>query len=281
MTIITSRSNPKIKFVRSLRQRRSGTRKNAAVTSFIVEGIHHVGQAVEAGAEIIAIYYAPHLITSEFAHQLVLDQAKKGTTCIAVSPDAFTSIADKENPQGILAVVRQPHLELPGLGSHNFPWGVALVSPQDPGNVGAILRTVDAVGASGLLLLEDSVDSTHPSAVRASMGAIFWLPVVTASFGEFIAWVKSHGYHIYGTSSHSIHDYRQVQAYLKPCILLMGSEREGLSTEQRDMVILAGGQMVRIPMNGKVTSLNLAVATGIMLYEMMGNNPKNNETTDT
>lgn len=269
MTVITSRSNPKIKYIRALHQRRKEAYKNAKAVSFIVEGIHHVGQAVEAGAEIVAIYYAPHLLTSEFAHQLIADETKKGTACIAVSQEVFNSIADKENPQGILAVVRQPRLELAGLGPHNFLWGVALVSPQDPGNVGAILRTVDAVGASGLLLLEDSVDPTHPGAVRASMGAIFWLPVVTASFAEFITWVKSHGYHIYGTSAHSIHDYHLVQAYLKPCILLMGSEREGLSSEQRDMAILAGGQMFRIPMHGKVTSLNLAVATGIMLYEMI------------
>jgi TrmH family RNA methyltransferase len=269
MTVITSRSNPKIKYIRALRQRRKEAYKNAKAVSFIVEGIHHVGQAVEAGAEIVAIYYAPHLLTSEFAHQLIADETKKGTVCIAVSQEVFNSIADKENPQGILSVVRQPRLKLAGLKPHNFPWGVALISPQDPGNVGAILRTVDAVGASGLLLLEDSVDPTHPGAVRASMGAIFWLPVVTASFAEFITWVKSHGYHIYGTSAHSIHDYHLVQAYLKPCILLMGSEREGLSSEQRDMAILAGGQMLRIPMHGKVTSLNLAVATGIMLYEMI------------
>jgi TrmH family RNA methyltransferase len=199
----------------------------------------------------------------------VIDQAKKSTTCIAVSPEVFNSIADKENPQGILAVVRQPRLELASLGPHNFPWGVALVAPQDPGNVGAVLRTVDGVGAGGLLLLEDSVDPTHPSAVRASMGAIFWLPVVTASFAEFIVWVKAHSYHIYGTSAHSTLDYDQIQAYMKPCILLMGSEREGLSSEQRDMINLTGGQILRIPMRGKVTSLNLAVATGIMLYEMM------------
>src|SRR5690606_31870596 len=109
----------------------------------------------------------------------------------------------------------------------SFPWGVALVAPQDPGNVGSILRTIDAVGASGLLLLDSSVDLYHPGAVRASMGAIFWLPVVHATFDEFAAWSRRNGYHIFGTSAHGARDYREVTDYPRPCILLLGSEREG------------------------------------------------------
>jgi TrmH family RNA methyltransferase len=155
---------------------------------------------------------------------------------------------------------------LSGLTPRSFPWGVALVEPQDPGNVGTILRTIDAVGASGLILLEDSVDPYHATAVRASMGVLFWHPVVTASFVEFVGWARNGGYHVYGTSAHAERDYREVELYRRPLILLMGSEREGLLDEQAAIC----EQLVRLPMTGRVTSLNLAVATGVMLYEVLG-----------
>jgi len=146
----------------------------------------------------------------------------------------------------------------------NFDWGVALVAPQDPGNVGTILRTIDAVGASGLLLLDSSVDPTHPTAVRASMGALFWHPVINVSFGEFASWVRGHGYRVYGTSARGEVSYESIGEYQRPLVLLMGGEREGLTPEQAG---LCEG-LVRLPMMGQVSSLNLAVATGVMLYEM-------------
>lgn len=260
--MITSRRNAKIKLARSLRQRKH----RDASGLFLVEGIRHVGEAVEAGARIEAIYYAPGLLTSPFAQDLVARQAAHGLPCYPVGPDVFVSLVEKENPQGIIAVVHQARPSLSALTPYNFPWGVALVEPQDPGNVGTILRTIDAVGAGGLILLEDSVDPYHPTAVRASMGALFWHPVVTASFAEFARWARENGYHAYGTSAHAEQDYREVGAYLRPLILLMGSERQGLSGEQAAIC----EHLVRLPMKGKVTSLNLAVATGVMLYEVSG-----------
>lgn len=225
-----------------------------------------MGEAVEAGAHIEAIYYAPELLTSQFAQDLIDRQSAHGLPCYAVAADIFDVLVEKENPQGILGVVHQRYLPLSGLGPRDFPWGVALVEPQDPGNVGTIFRTIDAVGASGLILLENSVDPYHATAVRASMGALFWHPVVTASFVEFAGWARENRYHIYGTSAHAERDYREVGVYRRPLVLLMGSEREGLSDEQAAIC----EQLVRLPMKGKVTSLNLAVATGVMLYEMLG-----------
>ena len=266
MDLISSRSNAKIKRVRALRRRKA--RRGDSIDSapgFLVEGIRHVGEAVEAGAEIEAIYYAPGLLKSDYAHGLIAAQSQAGVPCHATTDDVFVSIAEKEHPQGILAVVRQPQQTIEDLRPDNFPWGVALVAPQDPGNLGTILRTVDAVGASGLLLLEDSVDPTHPSAVRASMGTLFWHPVVNASFADFRLWARGHGYHIYGTSAHGDVDYRQVEVYASPRILLMGSERDGLTPDQAAVC----QQLVRLPMLGRATSLNLAVATGVMLYAML------------
>src|SRR5512143_3556553 len=171
--LITSHSNPKIKQARSLRQRK----QRDELGLFLVEGLFHLGEALAAHAAIESLFYAPDLLDNDFARQLIDRALVEGFTCYETTADILASLAEKENPQGVIAVVRQRHVELADLTSQNFPWGVAIVSPQDPGNVGAILRTIDAVGASGLILLNKSVDVHHPTAVRASMGSIFWHPI--------------------------------------------------------------------------------------------------------
>ena len=267
MEIISSRSNPKIKQIRALRQRKA--RHESGL--FIAEGIRPIGEAVDAHAQIAFIVYTPDRLHSDYAIGLIHQQNANGVPCYAVTEEVFTSLAEKENPQGILAVIHQPHTTLADLKPANFPWGVALIDPQDPGNVGSILRTVDAVGASGVLLLssgpgdEGIVDPYHPSSVRASMGSLFWHPIVATSFPEFLIWAVQHHYHIYGTSAHGPLDYKSVEHYQRPCILLMGSERMGLSVEQSQTCEL----VIRLPMQGRATSLNLAVATGVLLYEML------------
>ena len=260
MDLITSRNNARVKQVRALRQRKA--RQESGL--FLVEGIRHVGEAVEAGAELEALLYAPDLLKSAYARELVEAQQRQGLPCLALAPEVFESLADKDNPAGILAVVRQPQHRLADFSPANLRWGAALVAPQDPGNLGTILRTLDAVGAAALLLLDSDLEAYHPSAVRASMGAIFWKPLVSASFAEFAAWSRQHGYHVYGTSAHGAVDYRLARDYQSPCILLLGSEREGLTPEQAAVC----ERMLRLPMEGRATSLNLGVAAGVMLYEM-------------
>jgi TrmH family RNA methyltransferase len=261
MDLITSRSNPKIKQIRALRQR-----KNRQATGlFFVEGIRHVGEAVESGARIESIFYAPEQLTSLFGHALIQRQSEIGVSCYQTTAEVFDSISDKDNPQGILALVEQPQTSLADVEPENFPWGVALIEPQDPGNLGTILRTIDAVGASGLLLLNSSVDPYHPSAVRASMGTLFWLPIVQASFDEFLNWASSWDYQLYGTSAHGSTGFSAISSYRRPAILLMGSEREGLTPIQAT----ACRQLIGLPMRGRATSLNLAVATGVLLYDML------------
>jgi TrmH family RNA methyltransferase len=258
MKTLTSRNNPRVKEVRLLHHRK----ERAASGLFVVEGIRHVGEAVQAGAEVAYILYDPTRLSSDFARQLIHEQQQRGLECLAVAPDVFAGLAEKDNPQGLLAVVRQPQTRLADLNPANCPWVVALVSPQDPGNIGAILRSIDAAGASALFLLDDSADPYQSAAVRASMGAIFWYPVVRASFAEFSAWALGHRYTLIGTSAHGSLDYRQISPLMLPVVLLLGSERQGLSVEQSALC----QQIVSIPMHGKVTSLNLAVAAGIMLY---------------
>jgi len=268
MTTLLSRNNPKIKQIHLLQNQRKQRQERRL---FVVEGIRHVGEACEAQAKVEYICYAPEMLTSDFARRLIQEQMERGVPCLAVSSETFSSLADKDNPQGILAVVHEPEIQLENLSVEQFRLGVGLVAPQDPGNIGSILRTIDAVGASGLLLLEDpghdqfSADPYHPSAVRASMGALFWYPVITSDFSRFVQWARAHAYHIIGTSAHASLDYRHVDKYELPMILLMGSEREGLTASQA----AACDQMVRIPMQGRATSLNLAVAAGVMLYSIV------------
>jgi TrmH family RNA methyltransferase len=261
MEIIRSRSNPKIRRARALQQRKS----RAESGLFLVEGIHLVGAAVEAGVQIETIFYAPDLLTSQYALDLIEDANSHGLPCYPAAADVFNSLASKEHPQGIIAVVRYSRQQLAALNPQNFSWGVACVSPQDPGNIGTILRTIDAVGASGLLLLDGGVDAYHPTSVRASMGAVFRKPVVSTSFADFVEWAAGHEYQVLGTSAQGSLDFREKKRYVRPLVLLLGEERGGLLSEQREACDL----LLRLPIHGKVTSLNLAVAAGIMLYDIL------------
>jgi len=261
MPTITGRSNNKLKEVRALKQRKA----RAETGLFVVEGIRHVAEAVEAGAPLEYLVYCPDLLTSPFARDLVQQQRARGLPVHATAPQVFETLSERENPTGLLAVVRQQRRTLDDLSPANLGWGVAVVAPQDPGNIGTIVRSVDAAGAQGLLLLDSGVDPYHPSAVRASLGSLFWVPIASAPFAEFAAWAKTHGYHIYGSSAHGAVPVSAVSAYARPAILLLGSEREGLTPEQ----LAVCEQVIKLPMRGKATSLNLAVAAGILLYDML------------
>jgi TrmH family RNA methyltransferase len=268
MASLTSWNNPKIKQIRQLLVHR---KEREATGLFVTEGIRHVGEAVDAKAAIEYICYSPGLLTSDFANNLIGEQIQRGVLCLPVDQDIFTRLAGKDNPQGLIAVIRKPDRKLADLSPASYPWCIALVAPQDPGNIGAILRTIDAVGASGLVLLDDpennqhSTDPYHPSCVRASMGSIFWYPPVVAQFSDFPPWTRNNGIKVFGTSAHAAQDYRQVDSYKTPLVLLMGSEREGLTASQA----AAADVMLKLPMHGRVTSLNLAIATGVMLYAIL------------
>jgi TrmH family RNA methyltransferase len=227
----------------------------------VAEGIFHVGEALAAG-DVAYLVYAPDVLLSPFGRELVAAAEAGGVPVYPVAAPVMAVVADKEHPQGLLAAVRQRRARLTDLTPATHPWPVALVAPQDPGNVGAVLRTIDAVGASGLILLDGGVDPYPPAAVRASMGAIFHLPVAAATFVAFIEWARAGGYRIYGTSAHGRDDYRAVETYTPPLVLLLGSEREGLSAAQA----AACDELLRLPMHGRVSSLNLAVAAGVFLY---------------
>lgn len=260
MPLITSRANPAIKDIRALRERKERDRSGA----FFIEGIRLVVEAAQLNAEMTTLVIAPELLKSDVARQVIAQQRERGVPVLEVSADVFDSLSHKEGPQGIGAVVRQRWQPLESLSAADAWCWVALDEPQDPGNIGTILRTADAVGCGGVMLLGHSADPYDPSALRASMGAIFSQRLIKTSFADLLSWARTNGVMLVGTSDRGAVHYRAA-AYRFPLVLLMGSEREGLSAEQQ----AACDVMARIPMTGRSDSLNLAVATGVMLYELL------------
>ena len=257
--MIYSRSNPTIKRIRGLRSRK--LREQTGL--FFVEGIRIVGEAVQADAAIEQIIVAPSLLTSEFGQEIVAARQRADIPCLEVTNEVFKTISARDGPQGLGAVVRQHWMTLNEVCPENGLWWVALSSVQNPGNLGTILRTGDSVGCSGVILVDQTTDPFDPEAVRASMGAIFSQRVVRTTLTELKSWKAAHRYLFIGTSDAAAIDYQTV-AYQLPLIAFMGSEQHGLSCEEQSMCDV----MVRIPMVGRSDSLNLAVATGIVLYEI-------------
>jgi TrmH family RNA methyltransferase len=254
--LITSRSNPLIKKIRALRD----SRARADTGLFLVEGIHPVAEALAAGWEIEELVYAPESLRSQHALDMLSRfEGKKER----VTASVFEAVAAKDNPQGILAVVRKTLRSLTDVAV--ISRAVALDAPQDPGNLGTIIRTLDAVGGGALFVLDGGVDPFHPAVPRASMGALFWIPVVSAGFSAFSAWRKARQYQLIGTSAHGGIDYRRF-APQPPWILLLGSEQKGLSDEKKAQC----DAVLTLPMAGRASSLNLAVAAGVLLYGLTG-----------
>lgn len=270
--LITSLSNPLVKQARALRQKKV----RAESGLFLVEGIHHVGEVVEAGWDVEAIFYASGVLTSAFAHDLITrrrtEQGGPQTKYEPqqVTPQVMESLADKDNPQGIIAVVHQKKTQLsdlaspPGTAAGAFKRAVALVAPQDPGNVGTILRTMDAVGAEALFLLDGGVELYHPTVIRSSMGTLFWKPVVQSAFEEFVKWAGNGKHQLIGASARGAVEYQTLVPKM-PWVLVLGNEQKGLSPDQ----LKACDETVSLPMHGRVSSLNLSVAAGVLLYQYL------------
>lgn len=260
MPQITSLANDRIKQIRKLHDRKA--RQESGL--FYVEGVRIVAEAVEQGAQLETLLVAPDLLRSDFAHKLVHEQAKRGVPLLELSSEVFQRLALKEGPQGLAAVVRQRWFSLDDIQLEPGKTWVALDSVADPGNLGTILRTHDAVGGQGVIVLDQSTDPYDPSAVRASMGALFTQKLVKASFAEFADWKRKTSAPIVGTSDRAKVDYHAYR-YPTSLVLLMGSERQGLPEHYLKLC----DTVVSIPMLGQSDSLNLAVATAVVLYEIL------------
>jgi TrmH family RNA methyltransferase len=222
-----------------------------------------VGQAFDSHSQIKTLIYSTELLVSDYGMWLVHQVSEiENIQVLEVSPSVFESLARKEKPQGIMAVIQQQWASFSDFNLIDRGIFVALESIQNPGNLGTILRTCDAVGAHGLILLNYSTDPYDPAAVKASMGSIFTVPLVKSTSQEFLNWATTKSLPIIGTSDKASQSCFTYQ-YPNPCVLLMGSEREGLPQE----LVEHTKEMLGIPMEGAADSLNISVATGIILYQ--------------
>ncbi len=258
--VITSTANPFVKRLRALEQRKHREAEGA----FFVEGIRPVWQAVQARARVDALVVAPDLLTSELAQGLVRAQRESGTRVVHVSGPVFESIAEREHPSGLGALVRISPLILADLVIQATSFFIALQDVGNPGNLGTIIRTVDGAGGSGVILIGQGTDPYHPTAVKASMGTLFTVPVARAdSLNEVLEWCSAQAVKVVTTSSRARQSYWSV-IYPRPALFLFGSEGAGLHEQE----FRRGDLAVRIPMAGAADSLNLAVSVGVLLYEV-------------
>ena len=256
--IIKSTSNFRIKDIKRLKEKKF--QKNSPW--FYMEGFRILGEAFDHGSILQTVIWSADLLKNEYGLELLEKCRNQGIELLEVSESVFRSISLKENPQGMAALGKKEHFTLADLAPEKGLL-IALNEIADPGNLGTIIRTADAVAAQGILLLGDCVSPYDTGAVRGSMGALFSLKIVQTSFPELNRWKQSQLLPMIGTSDKAATDYATI-AYPAPMILLMGSERNGLSEDQ----ISACDQVVRIPMLRSSDSLNLAVATGIMAYQI-------------
>jgi len=256
---ITSRNHPSVRRLRGLHSRVERDRAGA----FLVEGVRFLTRAVQHRAEIETLIVAPQLLTSPFGRGQVRALRKSGVRYLEVTPEVFHTLAQSDDPQGVAAVVRQSWARLSETPVESGCCWVALSAVQSPGNLGTLVRTCEAVGAAGVILLSNGPDPYDASAVRASMGSLFSIRFARSTPDELVRWKKRHGGRLIGTSPIADTDYQQVD-YNEPVILFMGWERQGLTPEEQGLC----DDLVRIPMTGKCDSLNLAVATSLMLYEV-------------
>lgn len=264
--MITSPSNSTIKQIRKLRDRKERQRSGL----FFVEGLRIVGEALDSNWHIDRLIYSPALLNSLFGQQLIENFQTSGGRVLSVSEEVFLSLSSKEGPQGIAAVIHQKWAELEEIVPRDEEIWVALDSVADPGNLGTILRSNDAAGARGVILLDQCTDPYDPVSIRASMGAVFNQVLIRSNFQEFAKWKKNHSVPVIGTSDKAKVDYHFFK-YPDRMVLLMGSERLGL--QEKHFAIC--DEMVAIPMRGKSDSLNLAVATALCVYEIYNKRREN------
>jgi len=256
---VTSLANPIIKDIKALSQKK----ERDETRSFIAEGLKLVIDALDLGWTIKTLVYAKAAKGKPQVEQVALKTVTSGGLVLEVSEKVLSAITRRDNPQMVVGVFEQRYGDLRTVRPMPGETYVALDRVRDPGNLGTIIRTADAAGASGVVLVGETTDPFSLETVRATMGSVFAMPLIRASIAEFVKWQKAAGVQLVATHLAGAVDYRTIDYRKKPVVLLMGNEQAGLPDElAREATALA-----RIPQQGRADSLNLAIATGIMLFE--------------
>jgi len=256
---IHSFANDTVKRIRGLRDKK----ERKAEGKFLAEGLRILAEARDSGILPMVIAYSPAGGVHPLAAEIIAAAEATDADVIETSPDILAKMSGKDNPQAILGVYKQPSTELAAIDRSTAPLWLVAQALRDPGNIGTMLRTGDAVGAGGLILLDDCADAFSVEAVRASMGAIFTQAVATARWEDFLPWLRAGPGQLVGTSLNTDTDYLDAR-YEQPCFLLIGNESQGLPVDYE----AACDILVKLPMAGRADSLNAAVAAAVMAYQV-------------
>ena len=254
---VTAFSNETVKRLRALRDKKA--RRSEGL--FLAEGLRIIAEAHDTGLLPEIIAFSAEGAKHPLAAEIIAAAEAAGADAIETTPDILSKMSGKDNPQLLLGAYRQPDTSLDLIDRSKSDLWIVAQALRDPGNLGTILRTGDAVGAGGLILVDDCVDPFSVEAVRASMGALFTQAIATSRWEEFVAWLRAGEGQLVGTSLKATGDYLDAR-YMKPCFLLIGNEQQGLPPAYEAEC----DSLVKIPMAGRADSLNAAMAAAVMAF---------------
>ncbi|RIV91118.1 RNA methyltransferase [Aurantiacibacter xanthus] len=257
---ITGFSNPTVKLLKSLRDKKHRKREGL----FLAEGLRLLTDARACGRLpqmlVMATARDPHPLLDA----LEADVLASGGEVIVTSADILSKITGKDNPQGVAGVFAEFDTSLDRLDRSSAKIWLVAQALRDPGNLGTMLRTGDAVGAGGLILIDDCADPFSVEAVRASMGAVFTQGLAQAGWDDFLTWLRAGEGQLVAASLREAVPYRGAP-YAAPCFVMVGNESRGLPEDYE----LACDLRVTMPMKGRADSLNAAVAAAVLAYEVL------------
>lgn len=251
---LSSTQNPKIKKLLALQQKSSLRRETGL---FVVEGRREIQQCIDAGYEIDTLY-----IRAKETEAVVPPDMPAEINTFFVSPHVYERIAYRESTEGVIAVVHTRNRTLNELSFKDNPLLIVLERVEKPGNLGAIMRSADAAGADAVIVCDPLTDLFNPNLIRASLGAVFSVPCVVCSSEECIQYLKDQHIRILTAQLQDSSLYYDTDM-ISPTAIVMGTESTGLTNSWRE----AADAHIRIPMNGKLDSLNVSVSAAVLLYE--------------
>lgn len=257
---VTSLANPLVKDIKALALKKFRDSQNA----FMAEGLKLVIDALDLGWSMRVLVFARSGLGNAAVEKAAARAVAAGATVLEVSEKVLAAITRRDNPQMVVGVFEQRLLPLAAVEPARGDVWVALDRVRDPGNLGTVIRTADAVGAKGVILIGETTDPFAVETVRATMGSIFAVPVVRATPDTFLQWRRHFRGLVVGTHLKGAVDYRSLDYARQSVLLLMGNEQQGLP----DALAAACDALIRIPQAGRADSLNLAVATGVALFEI-------------
>ncbi|RZT00377.1 TrmH family RNA methyltransferase [Aquimarina brevivitae] len=253
---ITSIQNPRIKFLASLQEKSRVRRKEQ---KFSVEGVREIMLAVQGGYTLLELYYCDSILQQENLNFTSLEGAK----LIAVSKEVYNKLAYRSSTEGVIGLFKSKDHDLSLLNiNQDSPLYLIAQSIEKPGNIGALLRTADAANIDAVIIADPLTDIYNPNIIRSSVGCVFTNTIITETSENIITFLHKNKINIYGAALQASVDYHRID-YTQPSAIVVGTEATGLT----DLWLKNTTKNIKIPMQGKIDSMNVSVAAGILVFE--------------